>query len=68
MPKTKVKTHKATAKRIRQTKSGKVLRKPACSRHMLSKKSSRQKRRLAETREVTGTDKGRYVQLLGGKK
>ena len=39
----KLKTHKATIKRIRATKSGKLLRSKAAKSHLLTHKSRRQK-------------------------
>jgi large subunit ribosomal protein L35 len=67
MPKIKMKTHQATAKRVRLTKSGKLLRKRACARHLLAKKSSRAKRSIAVVQEVAAPDRKKYLELLGGK-
>lgn len=39
----KLKTHKATAKRIKITKSGKILRRKAAKSHLLTHKSDRTK-------------------------
>jgi large subunit ribosomal protein L35 len=39
----KLKTHKATVKRIRATKSGKLLRDKAAKSHLLTHKSDRKK-------------------------
>jgi len=39
----KLKTHKATAKRIKITKSGKILRRAAAKSHLLTHKSDRTK-------------------------
>lgn len=39
----KLKTHKATAKRIRATKNGKLLRQKAAKSHLLTHKSDRKK-------------------------
>ncbi|HEY6651509.1 MAG TPA: bL35 family ribosomal protein, partial [Actinomycetota bacterium] len=43
MPKTK--THRATAKRFRVTRKGKVLHRKATGNHMLTKKSGSRRRR-----------------------
>jgi large subunit ribosomal protein L35 len=67
MPKTKTKTHQATAKRVRLTKSGKLLRKRACARHLLAKRSSRQKRSIAVVQEVAPADRKKYHELVGRK-
>lgn len=42
----KVKTHRATAKRFRVTRNGKVLHRKASGNHMLTKKSSSRRRRI----------------------
>ena len=51
----KLKTHKGTAKRVKLTKTGKVLRQRAFKNHMLSKKSKSRKRRINTSAEVTGS-------------
>ncbi len=43
----KMKTHKATAKRLKVTGSGKIMHKQAGASHLLSKKTAARKRRLA---------------------
>ena len=50
----KMKTHKGTAKRVKLTSTGKLLRARAFSRHNLSKKSASRKRNIATPAEVTG--------------
>lgn len=42
----KMKTHKATAKRVKLTGSGKLVRERAFGNHMLSKKSKSRKRNI----------------------
>ena len=42
----KMKTHRATAKRVRITRSGKVLHRKATGNHMLTKKSGGRRRRV----------------------
>ncbi len=61
----KMKTHKGTAKRIKQTASGKLLRRRAFGGHMLSKKSQRRKRVIGSSAEITGTIKKNLKKALG---
>jgi len=56
----KLKTHKATAKRIKATGSGKVMRDRAATSHLLSHKSSRKSGRVA----VAGSDIKKVKKLL----
>lgn len=60
----KMKTHKATAKRIRVTKTGKLIRKMSGASHIMAKKSSRRKRRLNVTVELNIHDYKRTLQLI----
>ena len=62
MPKTK--THRATAKRFRVTRKGKVLHRKATGNHMLTKKSSSRRRRVEGMSEVTAERK-KIKRLLG---
>ena len=62
----KMKTHRAAAKRLRRTGSGKIVRKRAFVRHILEKKSSTRKRRLGKSVVITGPDQARARRLLGG--
>ncbi len=50
----KMKTHKGTAKRIKITPTGKVIRRRASSNHLLAKKSKRRKRVIKSNSRVTG--------------
>ena len=63
----KMKTHKGTAKRVKLTKSGKVLRQRAFKNHMLSKKSKSRKRRITTSAEVTGSIAKNIKRALGAK-
>ena len=63
MPKNK--THKGTAKRIRTTGSGKLMRQQAGRRHRLEVKSSKEKRDLAGVVDVAKPDVKRIKKLLG---
>jgi large subunit ribosomal protein L35 len=62
----KMKTHKGSKKRFRVTASGKLKRRQAGKKHLLSHKSGKRKRHLRE--EVVGARKieRKYVKLLGG--
>jgi len=50
----KLKTHKGTAKRIKLTNSGKLVRRRAFGKHLLFKKSKSRKRAINTTAIVTG--------------
>jgi large subunit ribosomal protein L35 len=50
----KMKTHKGTAKRVRSTATGKIMRSRANGNHLLSKKSASRKRVIGSSAEVTG--------------
>ncbi len=63
MPKNK--THRGTAKRVKLSATGKLLRQRAGRRHLLEKKSSRITRRLDGVVEVAPQDKKRVRKLLG---
>lgn len=52
----KIKTHRGAAKRFKITGSGKVQRKRAFLRHILSTKTPKQKRRLRQSALVAATD------------
>lgn len=60
----KTKTHRGAAKRFRVTRTGKVLHRKANRAHLLGKKTSRRKRRLARMNEVTA-EKGTVLRILG---
>lgn len=61
----KMKTHKSTAKRMRVTKTGKVLRRRAFGNHMLSKKSKSRKRNINTPAQVTGNIAKNIKKALG---
>lgn len=61
----KLKTHKATAKRVKITGSGKILRERAFGNHMLSKKSKSRKRNINTPAEVTGGVRKNIKRALG---
>jgi large subunit ribosomal protein L35 len=61
----KMKTHKATAKRFRVTRKGKVLHRKATGNHMLTKKSGSQRRRIEGMSEAQGQEAKNIKRLLG---
>lgn len=50
----KMKTHKGTAKRVKITKTGKLLRSRAFGSHLLAKKSKSRKRVIKTEAVITG--------------
>jgi large subunit ribosomal protein L35 len=60
----KMKTHRATAKRFRITRSGKILHRKATGNHMLTKKSGSRRRRVEGMTEVTA-ERTNIRRLLG---
>ncbi len=50
----KMKTHKGTAKRIKITSTGKLMRRRAFGNHMLAKKSKSRKRAINTSATVNG--------------
>lgn len=61
----KMKTHKATAKRVKITGSGKLTRRRAFGAHLLAKKSKSRKRRINTTAEITGSTAKNIKRALG---
>ena len=61
----KLKTHKGTAKRIKRTPTGKLLRRRAFGNHLLSKKSERRKRIIGSPAQVTGKVAKQVNRALG---
>jgi large subunit ribosomal protein L35 len=60
----KMKTHKGASKRFKKTGTGKIVRSHSHKRHILTKKSSKRKRRLRKQEVVSASDKGRLEQML----
>ena len=50
----KLKTHKGTAKRVRITRTGKVMRERAFGNHILAKKSKARKRNMNTAASING--------------
>lgn len=61
----KQKTHSGAKDRFRVTKTGKVLHRRMNRNHILEKKASKRKRRLARDGQLTGGDAIQIKKLLG---
>ncbi|HEY5549630.1 MAG TPA: 50S ribosomal protein L35 [Candidatus Saccharimonadales bacterium] len=61
----KLKTHSGTKKRVRITKTGKVMRRHTRLNHFLEKKSQSRKRRLSRTATLTGKQAKNLKRKLG---
>ncbi len=61
----KLKTHKGTAKRIKITGSGKLIRARAYRNHILAKKSKARKRNIKTAASVNGKIKKNVKKALG---
>ncbi len=61
----KMKTHKATAKRVKLTGSGKIVRERAFGNHMLSKKSKSRKRNINTPAIIKGNVAKNIKRALG---
>jgi large subunit ribosomal protein L35 len=61
----KLKTHSGIKKRIRVTKTGKLMRRHARLNHFLEKKSGSRKRRLNRSEVVTGGQARNIKRKLG---
>ena len=59
-----MKTKRAAAKRFKVTGSGKIKRKKAFKRHILTKKSSKTKRNLGQTTLVAKADEARVKEMI----
>ncbi|MDP9120990.1 MAG: 50S ribosomal protein L35 [Acidobacteriota bacterium] len=60
----KQKTHKGAAKRFRMTAGGKVMRNQAMHSHILTKKTTKRKRNLRKSTEVSPAFAGIIKELL----
>ncbi|HEX3946847.1 MAG TPA: 50S ribosomal protein L35 [Acidimicrobiales bacterium] len=61
----KMKTHSGAAKRIKVTGTGRLRRRKQNRSHILEKKSSQRKRRLASETDFSKGDEARIKRLLG---
>lgn len=62
----KMKTNRATAKRVRRTGTGKFKRMQANKSHILTKKTTKRKRHLRKSTLASHADEGRLRRLLPG--
>ena len=62
----KMKTHKGSKKRFRVTASGKLKRRQAGKKHLLSHKTGKRKRHLRETVIESQKRIKKYIILMGG--
>jgi len=60
----KIKTNRGAAKRFKTTGSGKIVRNKAFSSHILTKKSTKRKRRLRKSDLVHSSDKRNVTRLI----
>ena len=61
----KLKTHKGTAKRVKITRTGKVVRERAFGNHILAKKSKARKRNMKTAAFINGKIKKNVKTALG---
>ena len=61
----KIKTNRGARKRFRVTASGKIKRAKAYTSHILTKKSSKRKRKLRKSADVSSVDSKRVRRMLG---
>ena len=62
----KMKTNRGAAKRLRKTASGKIRRMRANKSHILTKKTTKRKRRLRSSTLIAKADERRMNRLLPG--
>jgi large subunit ribosomal protein L35 len=60
----KLKTHRGAAKRFKKTGTGKFRRGAAFKRHILTSKTTKRKRALRHTHEVSDQDQDRLKRML----
>ena len=60
----KMKSHRGAAKRFRKTGTGKFVRSQGNKQHILTKKSSKRKRKLRKSALVSASDTKRLKQML----
>lgn len=60
----KLKTHRGAAKRFRKTAKGKIKRSHAFTSHILTKKSSKRKRKLDQEDLVHKSDRARIRDMM----
>lgn len=62
--KLKLKTHKGAAKRFKLTAGGKIIRRRAFARHILTSKPSKRKRKLGQATAVSAADAQKIRAML----
>jgi len=60
----KLKTHRGAAKRFKKTGSGKIVRASAFKRHILTSKTTKSKRQMRGTKEVSKSDAPKIALML----
>jgi large subunit ribosomal protein L35 len=60
----KLKTHKGASKRFKKTGTGKIMRRHAFARHILTKKARARKRKLGESVVVAGANRAALKEML----
>ncbi|MBI4441771.1 MAG: 50S ribosomal protein L35 [Acidobacteria bacterium] len=60
----KLKTHRGAAKRFSRTATGKMVRQHSHARHILTKKTSKRKRKLDQDALVAASDQHRVRRML----
>jgi len=60
----KMKSHRGAAKRFKKTGTGKIVRSKNNKQHILTKKTTKRKRRLRKSAVVVSADEKRLKQLL----
>ena len=60
----KLKTHRGAAKRFKKTATGKFMRSKAFKRHILTSKTTKSKRQMRGTQEVSDQDAPRLRLML----
>jgi len=61
----KQKSHKASKKRMRVTRTGKVMVHPTGARHMMSGTKGKSRRHMRRARPLKGADRARAVKSIG---
>ena len=62
----KMKTHRGAAKRFKRTGSGKFKRAKSNKQHILPKKTTKRKRGLRQSEEISAVDTKRVKRMLPG--
>ena len=60
----KMKTHRGAAKRFKKTGTGKIVRASAFRRHILTSKTTKSKRQMRGSKEVSAADAPKLQRML----